>query len=298
VSRIANSRFVFPWALVYDLALEPGNSGRYVECRLLREWERAATLIDDAERCPFEAEHGALNTICPFGFWGIRHVIEQPPSMLPGRRLPPDIPVARHPPRVVVALSLHLDKELTASHLGRLAPVLQCDSLERVRDALAREIEIAYFYVHGRRVPIAGAEGRMAGLEIGEGETFEPAHLAAWRLAKIWPPGHWRETSPLVFINGCHTVEITPESLLNFVDSFMAANAAGVIGTEITLEQKLAGEAAELFFEHFRGNLSVGEALRRMRIQLLKKGNLLGLAYSAYCSADLRLKQPPAVAAQ
>jgi hypothetical protein len=302
VSRVANSRFVFPWALVYDLALEPGNRARYSECRLLREWDNAAALIDDtAQRCPFEAEHGSLNTICPFGFWGMRHVIEQPPSMAPGRRLPISIPVAQNPPRVVAGLSRNLDKELTASHLGRLAPVLPCDSIDEVRDALARDVEIAYFYVHGRRVELAGSDEKIAGLEIGEDELLEPGHVTAWRSAEIWPPEHWRKTSPLVFINGCHTVEITPESLLSFVDSFTAANAAGVIGTEITLEQKLAGEAAELFFAQFRGSRNVGEALHLMRIRLLKKGNLLGLAYTAYCSADLKLVGPgptPAVAVQ
>jgi hypothetical protein len=76
---------------------------------------------------------------------------------------------------------------------------------------------------------------------------------------------------------------------LSFVDSFSAACAAGVIGTEIALEQRLASEVAERFFAHFRANEGVGDAMQATRIELLRKGNLLGLAYTPYCSAALRL---------
>ena len=38
------------------------------------------------------------------------------------------------------------------------------------------------------------------------------------------------------------------------------------------------------------GKRTVGAALRSMRLGLLGKGNLMGLAYTAYCSADLCLR--------
>jgi hypothetical protein len=289
VSRTGSSKFVFPWALVYDLPLEPGDGTEYEDCRLLKEWDGASTLIDESTRsCPYEGEH-KLNTICPFGFWGFKHIIEQPPSMPEGWSLPLIVRASNRPLKFVVGLSLNLNTNLTKAHLARLAPVVDCDSLDELRKTLATAVEIVYFYTHGRRKPLAGASQQIPVLELGTGEPLEPDHILAWRQAEIWPKNHWQDTSPLVFINGCHTAELTPELLVNFVDTFGMAYAAGVIGTEITLEQKVASEAAEQFFSHFRTNKTVGQALQSMRRYLLLKGNLLGLAYTAYCSTDLKL---------
>ena len=106
----------------------------------------------------------------------------------------------------------------------------------------------------------------------------------------MWPVDHWRWTSPLVFINGCHTAELTPDALVNFVDRFIEANAGGVIGTEVTVSQSLASEAALLFFSYLLENGgTVGQAIRGVRFDFLAKGNLMGLAYTPYCSAKLHL---------
>jgi len=51
----------------------------------------------------------------------------------------------------------------------------------------------------------------------------------------------------------------------------------------------VASEAAELFLKYFGQLQPVGQALQKMRMEFLAKGNLLGLAYTAYCSADLIL---------
>jgi hypothetical protein len=290
VSRTGGSSFVFPWALLYGLPLE-GDPSKYKECRVLKQWEQVAEAMDEHSRtCPYEneTEHKALNTVCPFAFWGFRHIIEQPPSVPPGRYIPLAIRSAHEPPKLIAGLCQRLDRGTTENHLRRLAPVVKCNSLEAMRTTLTEDVEIVYFYVHGERKELPGAKGSTPALELGQGEWFEPEDLVAWRRS-VWPPGHWRDLSPLVFINGCHTAEITPESLLSFVDSFSAAGAAGVIGTEITLEQTLASEVAERFFSHFRRHENVGVALHATRIELLKKGNLLGLAYTPYCSAELSL---------
>jgi hypothetical protein len=59
----------------------------------------------------------------------------------------------------------------------------------------------------------------------------------------------------------------------------------------------VANEVAQLFFEDFaKGDplhqfASVGPALHRVRQKLLRKGNLMGLAYTTYCSADLHFQE-------
>ena len=59
--------------------------------------------------------------------------------------------------------------------------------------------------------------------------------------------------------------------------------------------QGVAGEMAELFYRRLVGEpgTSVGMALHRARIDLLRKGNISGLVYTPFCSMDLRLESAP-----
>ena len=294
VARTGSTSFVFPWALVYDIPLEDGNPDDYRPCRVVRSLDRSSPA---PASCPYESEH-RLNTLCPYGFWGFRHTIEQPGSVTAPRTLPVAI-VLPDEPEMIVCLSKRLNQDLTGQHLRRLRADLSgvrltiCDARKQVVDALANvTLPLAYFYCHGRRELIEGAAEPMPYLEIGVGEKIMPGDITAWSDG-LWPDSHWKQVSPLVFINGCHTVEITPDSLAHFVDAFSGVYASGVIGTETDIHQVLAGEVAELFWQRFRGGLTVGSALSQVRLVLLGKCNLLGLAYTAYCSASLRLMSHP-----
>ncbi|HKO99856.1 MAG TPA: hypothetical protein VJU86_22970 [Pyrinomonadaceae bacterium] len=294
VSRVKGTSFVFPWAMVYDIPLEFSNDYKlYSNCRLLDEWDNVDQLLpQDQSRCPYEQTH-RLNVICPFGLWGFKHQIEQPPSMPKGRNLPLKITIANQPPEMVMGVSLNLNPDLTQDHLDELEKRLNKfhievnRSLDDVKTALDDpKLEIVYFYCHGRRKLLPGSNKPIPILEVGTDGLFAPSDLTAWRLGRGWPDNHWHDTSPLIFINGCNTAELTPELLVNFVDNFMGQYASGVIGTEVTLHQYVAGEAAEEFFHHFQTQ-SVGRSLHLMRRHLLLKGNLLGLAYTPYCSTSL-----------
>lgn len=296
VSRIAGSQFIFPWLLVYDIPVE-SDIKKLTPCRLLTEWDQAPARIDQEKpRCPYESEH-KKNTICPFGFWGFRHTIEQPPSMPENRNLPTKIATSNHPPKLVVGISLDLDNRLTTSHLTNIGKdlthltVVSGNSLVLIAEALSNpKLELVYFYCHGQRESLPGSSSPLPYLGVGKGEILSTGDLSTWGIAD-WDNQHWRETSPLVFINGCHTAEITPESLANFVDTFTDLYAAGVIGTEVLVHQQVAGEAGLEFLNSFQNNKSVSKALQSMRLKFLLKGNLLGLAYTAYCSSDLQLSQ-------
>jgi hypothetical protein len=177
------------------------------------------------------------------------------------------------------------------THLAAVAASLpgfrvrQATSADEVCEALGEHaLGLAYFYCHGRGTPDD------AWIEVGRDEAIYPQDIAMWAVAD-WVPRdeHWVTTRPLVILNGCHTAELTPNSPVNFVDGLSGAGAAGIVGTEITVSQRLAGEAVELMLEGLISRrLPVGQALQRMRSRLLAKGNLLGLAYTAYCSNDLR----------
>jgi hypothetical protein len=102
---------------------------------------------------------------------------------------------------------------------------------------------------------------------------------------------HTGETQ-LLFINGCETVKLMPDDILSFVEALAGMHAAGVIGTEIPVDQTIAGEVALRFYRQFCGDAgaSVGMALHRTRIDLVRKGNISGLVYTPYCSMDLALE--------
>jgi hypothetical protein len=293
VSRVAGTNFVFPWALVYDIPLE--SHAPHAPCELLDHWDRMPAIVEGAaRRCPYEATHARKNVLCPFGFWGFRHVLEQPPSMPKGRTLQTSVRPQNQPPALAAFVSLRLDKAVTKQHVQALRGLGQLHvtdeaSIDLMKQRLNGAVEVVYYYCHGGREPLAGTSQTTPYLEIGQDERFQPSDVSTWRHVD-WPRDHWETTSPLVFINGCHTAEITPEALVTFVDEFAVARAAGVIGTEITIHQLLAGEAAEEFFRYFQAPaVTVGKALHLMRLRLLAKRNLLGLAYTPYCSGELHL---------
>jgi hypothetical protein len=244
IARASNTSLAFPWYLVYDIPIGMTPS-EYVPCRILKDWPASASTD---MLCVFAFEH-QFNTICPFVFWGVRHTIEQPPSMRTGQSMPVQVSAQNDPPVVVAGVSRF---QSLPPHLRRLRALSNTCKFEDVytvadlRSRLGASIEFAYFFCHGKR----GSNGGILSpiLELDESQSFTPEDVISWSDG-VWPRRCWQRTSPLVFINGCHTTELTPELLVNFVDAFMGAYASGVLGTEITIDATLAREAAEAVFD-------------------------------------------------
>jgi hypothetical protein len=300
VARTSGNTFAFPWSVIYDISLSSDIKEHRV-CRLVRDWttERKG-LLRHERGCPYEAEH-KKDTICPYGFWGFRHVIEQLPSFPTNCTVPLFVSGRQQPQDVIVSRSD--DKELNPALIDRHLKALEkelpaftlreCRTRNSLQKVLSEEIEVLYFYCHGMSESMPGGKASSPYLKIGADERFYPRDLTVWG-DENWRADHWKITSPLVFINGCRTAELSPELLTNFVDAFSMERAAGVIGTEIAVSQLLAAEVAETFFHSFAQNKTVGEAMRVTRLELLHKGNLLGLCYTPYCLAELRLGKVPA----
>jgi hypothetical protein len=191
----------------------------------------------------------------PFGFWGFRHLIEQPPSVLRGLlRTTLAVPAGA---RAATVRSLNVDASITAGHMGHLRNCLaprfalaDCDSRDDFVSAIDTPLPLTYFYCHGHAAPLGdrGVDLLIPYLEIGHDEMIGAGDLNAWAAAGQWHRERWRDVPPLVFINGCKKAALSPEQIVTFVDAFAGAEAAGVIGTEIAVAQPLASEFAQGFY--------------------------------------------------
>jgi hypothetical protein len=83
-------------------------------------------------------------------------------------------------------------------------------------------------------------------------------------------------------------VDVNPDDLLLFNEMLSYCQAGGVIGTEISIPEVLARYFARGFFQ-LLSKYNIGDAIRQMRLRLLENYNPLGLAYTPYCSANLKI---------
>jgi len=301
IASVRSANYAFPWGLVYDHEFRAGRLTTLCDTvgRVLDAGGSVEQLVGTpcfADECP---ERHNPRVVCPSGFWGFRHVLEQPLLTLPAMDHPDgddaedvrgtprhdvvtSIPLAgAATPEVVIGLSEALSDwsphaKAARELLGGYAAVHS--SIDELLSSLQRlDLHLAYFYCHGGR--------KRSKPFLGLGTSREEEALFPQYLKPLaWPARH-----PFVFINGCQTVGITPDDLLTFNRMFARAEASGVLGTEISIPERLAQSVAIEFFEGFRRRESVGEIVRRIRLGLLARRNPLGLAYTPYCMASLRL---------
>jgi hypothetical protein len=142
---------------------------------------------------------------------------------------------------------------------------------------------VVYLYGHGGET-----EAGVPYIEIGPRNSpgINGGSLAEAQVRWGEPPPR-----PIVFVNGCHTTALAPGQVLDLVAGFVKeANAIGVLGTELTVFEPLAGEFAETVLDHYlRQRTAIGEAVRQARLKLLTDYNPLGLAYVPFVAAETRL---------
>ncbi|HKP04463.1 MAG TPA: ATP-binding protein [Chthoniobacterales bacterium] len=291
ISRLKNLGDIWPWALVYDLPLDPDRV--QTACEAFRaEDGTALPYAEGVKRCTHrDPVTGRFNddVVCPYGFWGFKHIVEQP-TQPGGAKAFADLvrevragnaPILKMPlaTELLSGESDHIDK-MRALHFSTLE---SWKELKAALDPLLSppEPHVMYFFCHGKY-----DSSKNPYLQIGKNDSLRPAALDDLDFK-------WLNTHGLVFINGCHTADLQPKDLSIIMAPFIKAYASGIIGTEITVHTFLARYFAQKFFERLLPNGSggqcVGQIIRDLRLELLLKYNPLGLVYTAYCSADLHL---------
>jgi hypothetical protein len=282
--------FILPAAIIYDRALDVDAAYRqFTLCPAFLAALAAPTVLEQTPcfqgNCPTASD--SLTIICPSGFWGYRHQLGLPLSVAEAADAPQQI-VWRDKLELAVGVSTDPNFVLRTAHLMRLQQELPpgtdwryADSREEVfRNLKETKPHVVYFYCHG------GVSETRPYLQVGRPElngNISPSNLLARNI-------FWDIPRPLVFINGCHTTALVPEKALEFVTAFIVnAAAAGVVGTEITIFEPLAGAFAEECLHRFLGGATLGASIRGARLKLLKNANPLGLVYIPYGMASLRL---------
>ena len=289
VARLS-SDFVFPWAGIYDQRLTVDREKNQVCLKPLQQATPAAAL-DTCNACL--QRHGQdPNTICLSGFWGFRHIVEQPLSVV--REGQPTSIVREIKASGAPAASMNVytgnDFKLRSGHQAWIDALIQqkagklifSDKLEHVKRGLPQPQQLCYFYCHGGSSP----KSLNPWLTVGQDERFMPPDLYGMALEEGW---RFQNVRPLVLINACHSIEFTPEALSAFLPEFATAGASGIIGTEVSVFEPLAVEFGQGLIQAFLDGEPIGPAVQGLRWQLLLKYNVLGLVYTPYCYADLCL---------
>ncbi|WP_086667333.1 hypothetical protein [Lentzea kentuckyensis] len=236
-----------PWALVYDL---PFTEGPYRLCASVARFGPFGAGGPVPAQCP-EPDHSG-NVLCPFGFWGLSSVLEQPAGPLAWQIAPGTRPVS-----VALAVDPDLDRTLTQRHVAELMSFLPPES-----------ISSAYVSPAGLARALTDERADVVHLVYDEGvlEAFE---------IEGWP----------------HRPLVVTSSPTGLVDALVnGAGAAGVICPEVAVDQGMAGWVSGMLLARLAEGMPAGEALRRTRWEMLGRGNVLGLAYALHAGADLRLR--------
>src|SRR5205814_6866110 len=136
-------------------------------CRILNEWDESGNRTAQAvsDRCPYAEESWhQQNIYCPYSFWGLKHIVEQPLSQLArmhGKWAPADAPdTFAGPIKIDLATAITRDSELDSTkitaHLAELQrlsriqfnPLTPAEDLNGALDAL-KSPDIVYFLCHG-----------------------------------------------------------------------------------------------------------------------------------------------------
>jgi hypothetical protein len=279
------SDYMFPVSMIYDYPLNTAKQlDEYTLCPAFLEARKAGEPLEETScfkgECP---SRGNETVICPSGFWGFRHSIGLPMG-IGAPEINPKIEYDKFP-EVDCAAFLFKTWEKHKQKLESLKPEIQWQ-MKYTHDETVELLKntnphLVYFYCEG------GAENKVPYIQVGNQKEMKitPDNFS--------PELCWRDPKPLVFINGCRTAALDPKLMMDFVSAFVLMyHASGVIGTEIQVFEQLAAFFGEECLRRFlvKGE-TIGDAVRATRLTLLKQGNPLGLAYTAYVNGSIRLEQ-------
>jgi hypothetical protein len=319
IARCRDDRASFPWSALYSYEIDVDQALDLRLCAVFKDWLANSAWADRTHpetaddflsqplacrarpECPLSGD-AARQTVCPFGFWGILHQIEQPLQLVrpqTDNHVPEELlnPAYEAQTRIEVApqqavrlgMAVYTGFTELPAHQTRLRSLagitpLELSIVEAVQEALemlqAGGRHLLYFFCHG------DVEGDIFRLRLGTPAAPGALSTAALNPLKIsWPPS----PQPLVFLNSCESLAITPEIVHGFLGKLRLLGAAGVVGVEIANWSGFARLFAEVLLQELLSGSTLGEAFLHTRRLFLRQGNPLGLVYTLHGPATLHL---------
>lgn len=319
-----DSTWSLPWAAMYDKRVDTGRRAELAVCEVFEtqlagnRWtdddalEHTADLLDDPAAChaqpdcPLRDDAKERVTVCPFGFWGIRHQIEQPLQQV--RAANEDEVPDRLASEAFTQTSSILRPADQPLRIGAGAfPFLRVAEHEADIRTIDADVEwrtdrpdvmtllssrqghhLVYFYCHGvtthKYALRFGPKGDDLQNTIAYDNLFEEDI-------------HWGRAGtpqPLVVIIACESAAASPDVAHAMFDQLRNVGATGVVGSEISIGVRLGREAGRMLMTDIAGGRSVGEAFLAMRRTLLRRHNPLGLVLTPNAPATLHVCDDPA----
>jgi hypothetical protein len=286
--------FVFPWPILYDFKTPLKVKGGKLApvCLGFAEGEKipADGSFSPVKKC----SHGPGDkAYCLYGFWGMRHRVEQLLGSADRLRDAASTIMATPPPgHVCVAIDKNDDH--TRRLLGELRKALGTSLVEA---GPTHEILNMLWQAEERPavlIVLGHLETRAIDGEPEEPRIILPGSERRWLLAseitdRHQDDGGWEQPRTLVFLMACGSGATDIGTLNDFVTALSSAGAAAVVGTECPVFTSLVARfAGEVTLDLWKG-ATLGQATNAFSRRLAISGNPLAFVFNCIGNADLTI---------
>ncbi|MBV9925263.1 MAG: CHAT domain-containing protein [Acidobacteria bacterium] len=290
-----DSNFVFPWAILYDFQLPPKIHGAPPPTVCLGFDGAPPAAPDDypAQKC----SHGVKDKVyCLYGFWGIRHQIEQLVEIggQPKDAVPQVVPAS---PEKSVRLAVGTSDDYTKELVKRMS---QSFGASFVETNVAAEDLLDLMWDDSKRPAILVVLGHLQTNPVAA-EPDEPRIVLVqsqkWLTAdsildRLVLESRWKQPNTLVLLMACSAGATEVGTLNDFMTALTSVGAAAVVGTEcVTFSSLVSRFTHELTSELWKKR-TLGEAVKFFNRRLVSSGNPLAFVFNYLGDADLTVATP------
>lgn len=262
--------FAVPWRIVYDFGLP-------------KDEQTAAICDGKAGGAPCGHKPGA-QVICINGFWGIRHAIEEHLASSVGDARKEIVGVAGQP-KVRTA-----DGAADGYCDGMIADLTPSLGAGMITTVAATE-HIFDDILWKNRPPVMMFLGHLD-LDRRIKLPSDPQWLTADEITDYAAnaPSDWDQPNSIILLMACEALNMNASTLNDHALALTAAGAAAVVGPECRIFSPFACRVAEdLILALLKEGKTLGVALSDFRRHLVRAGNPLGFAFTAYGDADVAI---------
>ena len=289
---------VFPWPILYDFQLPTKIAGAPPPTICLGQDGSGSTNATNGIYPVKQCSHGPDDEVyCIYGFWGLRHQIEQlfkSPSEKTDAITELVPASANSYVRLAVSTGDAPAKTLQDSLSKEMGPgFVNSSASEDLVDLLwndATRPAVLVVMGHLQQSPITGEPVEERIVLVPKKKWFL-ASLIMKRLKKM-NGVTWEQPNTLVMLMACSSGATEITTLNNFVTNLNSAGAAAVVGTECLIFSSLVGRFAQEVTSDLWNGKPLGEAVKFFNRRLVSTGNPLAFAFNCLGNANLKLIKP------